>query len=100
MLRSEPVGIAERNRRRCRYCGTAPHQDVRQGEALVLEAELERLAARVGGIRSFIGVEAEIEQQHQHLGTIDAYCVRHEPAHIADWVGQPPLGMASAEPLA
>ena len=80
--------------------GAALQQDVRQGDAPVLEAVLERLAERVGGIRAFVGIEAEIEQQRQHLGTIEAYRERHEPADIAHRVGEPPLRMACAEPVA
>ena len=100
VLRPEPVGFAEGDGRGRRQRGTALQQDLRQADALVLEAELERLAERLGGIRPFVGIEAEVEQQRQHLGTIEAYRERHEPADIVHRVGEPPLGMACAEPVA
>ena len=100
VLRTDPVGFAEGDRRRCRQRGAALQQDVRQGHRWCVEAELERLSERLGGIRTFIGIEAEIEQQRQHLGTIEAYRERHEAADVAHRIGEPPFGMARAEPVA
>ena len=100
VLRTDPVGFAEGDRRRRRQRGAALQQDVREGHSLVVEAVLERFPERLGGIRTFIGIEAEIEQQRQHLGTIEAYRERHEPADITHRIGELPFGMACAEPVA
>ena len=58
------------------------------------------MSERIGGVRAFIGIEAEIEQQRQHLGTIEAYRECHEPADVAHGVGDASLRMARAKPVA
>src|SRR5262245_49884112 len=115
VTRAQPVTHAEPHGDRRGYGGPMVQQDLRHRKTLMLEAELERFSdntrskgtcdagsrgIRRACVRMLVRVEAEIEQQRQHLGTIDADGIRDESADVADRVLHSSCGVLSAEPVA